>query len=434
MFSTRWSINYCLLIIFIPLHADYFSQIAEAHNVLDRLQLNWSNKPFPVQLKLYGFVKAESIFDTRQNFEFRDGNLLYFPLQKMPDVTGADINARGDFDAYAIASRLDLAGIGPDIGCFNSSFLIEGDFFGRTDPAINTIELRVAYLKLENERWEFLAGQDLHPIMTPFEAPGTISYNEGIPIAPFAFCPQFKVTYHTDTIEFLAAAIGFLGDRPFGLAGGTDKVFRDAIMPDFYVQAKLKGQETNYVGAGFDVNRIVPRLVTNKNYKEVSPITETSYIVFGHYQVDQLSLYSKIMYANDGALFELLGGIAVKTVDPVTDRRTYVPLRAVSWFTELVWQGPIEPAIFIGAVKNLGAGTTIIPSLEDQETVFGIGININTVFRVSPRIRWYINSFVVGMEYEYTRASYGMLDNRANVIDTIPVANNRLLFATYYFF
>ena len=30
-------------------------------------------------------------------------------------------------------------------------------------------------------------------------------------------------------IEFLAAAMGFLGDRPFGLAGGTDKVFRDAI-------------------------------------------------------------------------------------------------------------------------------------------------------------------------------------------------------------
>ncbi len=434
MFSTRWCINFCLLIIFIPLHADYFSQIAEAHNVLDRLQLNWSNKPFPVELKLYGFVKAESIFDTRQNFELRDGNLLYFPLQKMPDVTGADINARGDFDIYAIASRISLAGIGPDIGCFKSSFLIEGDFFGRTDPVINSFDLWLAYLKLENDLFEFLAGQDFHPIMVPFESPATISYNMGIPITPFALCPQFKVTYHTDSVEFLAAASGFLGDRPFGVAGGTDKVFRDAIMPDFYIQAKLKGCDTNYVGAGFDVNRIIPRLVTNKNYKEVSPLTQTSYIVFGHYQVDRFSLYSKLMYSNDGALFELIGGIAVKTVDPVTDKRTYVPLRSLACYAELIYEGPIEPGIFIGAVKNLGAGTTIIPSLEDQETIYGIGININTVFRVSPRIRWYINSFIVGLEYEYTRASYGMLDNRANVINTIPVANNRLLFATYYMF
>ncbi len=416
------------------LHADYFSQFAEARNVLDHAQLGWAIRPYPIALKMFGFVKAEGMFDTRQNFTIRSGQLLYFPLEKLPDVNGADINGRGDFDEYAIQSRLDLAGVGPDIGCMKSNFLIEAEFFGRTDPTVEEFDLRLGYLELTSDHLDFLAGQHFHPICYPFESPDTISYNCGIPTAPFALCPQFKLTYHDERYECLAAAVGFLGDRPFGLAGGTDKVFRDSMMPDFYFQMRLKENEDNYIGIGFDVNRLVPRLVTTLGYKEVNSLVAASTQVFGRIDSEKFTVYSKLMYYQDGAIFELIGGIAVRTIDPLTGTATYVPLRTLAWHADFIWKGTIEPGFFVGVAKNLGAGTTIVTSAEDQVLVYGIGTNIDIVFRVSPRIRYYISSFIIGLEYEYTQASYGIINNRGSVVDTVAVANNRLLFATYYVF
>lgn len=435
MINKRFWIALLILIVSGTAHADQFSKFAEAHNVLDARQLNWPNKPFPVELKLFGYVKAEGIFDTRQNFELRDGHLLYFPLNKLPDVNGADINARGEFEAFAIQTRWDLSGIGPDICNFESNFLIEAEFFGRTDEVIDSCDLRLAYLELRSDVWEFQGGQNFHPICYPYDSPDTISFNAGIPMAPFALCPQFKITYHQDQIEFLAAAIGFLGDRPFGFAGGTDKAFRDAIMPDFFVQFRYKADEDkNYVGVGFDVNRIVPRISTRNNYKEISPVTSISADLFVRGQYDDFVMYSKLMYSQDAGIFELIGGIAVHSIEPVTDIRTYTPLQTLGWYIELIKQGPLEPGLFIGVAKALGSLKTIIPSLESAVTVYGLGTDIDTVFRVSPRIRWYIKSFIVGIEYEYTRAAYGILDTHGHIQDAVPVANNRFLFATYYIF
>ena len=79
-----------------------------------------------VELQWFGYVKAEAIYDSRQVFGYREDQLLYFPENKLLDARGQDINARGTFDEYAIQSRVDLAGFGPDVGCTKSSFLIEG--------------------------------------------------------------------------------------------------------------------------------------------------------------------------------------------------------------------------------------------------------------------------------------------------------------------
>ncbi len=423
-----------LTLIPITLKADRFSEIAEAHNVLDRMQLMWSNSPFPMKLKVYGLVKNEGIFDTRQNFALRSGEFLYFPLQKLPDVVGRDINGRGDFGMYAIESRVDIEAIGPDIGPMKSRALVEADFFGRTELTTNTFNVREGYLELTSENFNFLAGQAYHPICIPTESPDTISYNCGVPIAPFALSPQFRLLYHDSAMEFLFASIGFLGDRPFGLAGGADKVFRDALMPDFFLMGKFKLDDENYLGIGFDIYRLIPRLATNNNYKEDYGVTCISTDFFIRFQFNDFVTYSKLVYSQDAAAYELIGGIAIHSIDPVTDLRTWVPLQTLSWYVEFIKEGYLEPGLFLGIVKNLGATKTIVPGSESLVTLFGIGINIDTVFRVAPRLRWYVNSFIVGVEYEYTRAAYGTPDNYGRIINTVPVANNRFLFATYYVF
>ena len=415
--------------------ADQFSAIAERENVLDH-EINQVGKAnFPIQLEISGYVKAEAIFDTRQNFTERSGHYLFFPLNKLPDVLGADINSRGDFDEYAIQTRVRLEAFGPDIGCMESRSYIEGDFFGRTNETVAAFRLRHAYIALESDNFDFLGGQTWHPMSIPVEAPDTISFNTGAPIDPYSRNPQFRLLYHDDCVDVLFAAIGWIGDRPFGPIGPNSKYFRDSIMPDMHIQARYKWNEgQNYIGAGFDVMRIVPRLVSNLNYKEVNPFTSIAAIAYSRFSYDRIILYTKFAYAQDAAIWNMIGGYAVHTANPATDIRTYTPLQTISLWSELILSGDIEPALFIGYAKNIGAKKDIIPAIGNEVTVYGIGTNIKTVFRAAPRVRWYIKSFVVGTEIEYTRATYGILTNKGEVENSLPVGNTRFLFATYYIF
>lgn len=430
-----WFIFVCIT-FYQALYADQFSQFAEAHNILDRQQRAWAIRPCPVELQIFGYVKGEGIYDTRQNFELREGHLLYFPLKKQPDVLGADINARGNFNEYAIETRFDLAGKGPDIGCLKSGFLIEADFFGRTDATIEGCDLRHGYLELTSDHFDFLAGQTWHPICIPTNFPDTISFNSGIPICPYALSPQFRIVYHNDYFEFLWSAIGFLGDRPFGPTLEGDKAFRDAMMPDFNILVKFKHNEDNYIGIDFDIMRITPRLVSDKNFRDRNTFTAISATVFNVISYNDFVWYNRFIYAENASIFEMIGGFAIHSEDPITNKQTHVPLRTISFATELIWQNNIEPGIFIGWVKNIGAKKTVLPTVgpDNHTGIFSLGPDIDDVIRISPRIRWYLESFIVGIEYEYTRAAYGTINNHGRVENTIPVSNNRILFATYYIF
>lgn len=419
-----------LCFFFTHIRADRFSLIAEAHNMLQPIQ----RIQFPVDLRCYGYVKGEGIFDSRQNVVLREGQIVYFPQEPLYDNNNCDINDRGSFDAYAIQTRIDVDGKGPRIGNVETRFLVEADFFGRTNPTSNQFQMRLAYLELKTEHCSFLAGQMYHPICYPYDTPNTISFSCGIPISPFALTPQFTLKCFSEKFEALLSVNGIMGDRPFGLAGGTSQVFRNSMMPDFFIHGIAKQDEQNFIGAGFDIYRLLIRLSTNKNYIERNLFTNISGVAFIRFQHKDFIVSSRLLYAQDAAAFELIGGIAVKTYNPVTDERTYTPLRTFGCHVEFVKAGRIEPGLYLGVVKNLGAGTTIVQTIESQLSVYGIGTNIDTVVRCSPRIRWYMDSFIIGAEYEYTRAAYGTIDNRGNVVNTIPVANNRFLFATYYLF
>ena len=164
-------------------------------------------------------------------------------------------------------------------------------------------------------------------------------------------------------IYIFSGTIGWIGDGRWS-AWPQAKYFRDSMMPDMHLQVRYKFfDEENYIGGAVDVMRIVPRLVSNLDYKRVSPLTNVSGMVYSRFTYGPLSLYSKFTYAQDAAIFDMIGGNAVHTVDPATDVRTYVPLRALAFWSKIMWQGDIEPALFVGFVKNLGAGTTVIESI-----------------------------------------------------------------------
>ncbi|CAN5191817.1 hypothetical protein BH09DEP1_BH09DEP1_0720 [soil metagenome] len=434
MFLCRIMWMWCLLITFCTLKSDEFSATAEQENILDQVY----GQPIQplVQLQWFGYVKAEAIYDSRQVFGFREDQVLYFPEKKLLDARGQDINARGTFDEYAIQTRIDLAGFGPDVGCTQSGFLIEGDFLGRTDVTIDSFDLRQAFMVLSSDGIIFLAGQAWHPICIPIEFPDPISFNTGNPMNPFALCPQFRFDFSNEHAELMISAIGFLGDRPFGPTQTGDKALRDSLMPDLNLLIKLKQNELNYMGVDIDVMRILPRLVTNLNYIERNPFTAASASFFTRINSGNFDWYTRTMYVEDAQVFEMIGGFAVHSIDPLTDERTYVPLRTIAFSTELIWHGTIEPGIFVGYVKNIGAKKTIIPNFgpDNESGVFSLGPDIAHVFRISTFARYYNKNFIIGAELEYTSAAYGTITNHGTVTNTTTVGNTRFLFATYYLF
>lgn len=424
----------CVLITYCTLKSDEFSAIAEQENILDHLY-GVPTEP-AVQLQWSGYVKAEAIYDSRQVFGFREDQLLYYPEKKLFDARGTDINARGTFDTYAIQTRIDLAGFGPNVGCTQSGFLIEGDFLGRTDATITEFALRQAVISLHSDGITFLAGQTWHPICLPVEFPSTVSFNEGIPMNPFALQPQFRFTFSNTYAQLMISAIGFLGDRPFGPSAAGAKTIRDSLMPDFNIL--LKFQQNNALELMFDLDimRVMPRLVTNLDFRERNPFTAISSSIVSTIRSENVTWFTRFMYAQDAAIFEMIGGYAVATINAATDERTYAPLQTIAVCSEFIWQGDWEPGLFVGYVKNIGASKPIIPNFgpDNESGIFSLGPDIDHVYRISPRIRYYHTNFTIGMELEYTSAAYGTITNKGSVIDAIPVGNTRFLFATYYVF
>jgi len=103
---------------------------------------------------LYGYVRGEFAFDSRQVVAAREGNYidLASPVNK---VNGKDLNANPNFNGWGVESRLGVKIAGPEFFGMKSEALIESHFFGSSDASINTLALRHAYVKLSSAKVEW---------------------------------------------------------------------------------------------------------------------------------------------------------------------------------------------------------------------------------------------------------------------------------------
>ena len=115
-------------------------------------------------VKLSGYVKNDFFWDSRQTVAAREGHFLLWPKPELMDELGNDINAKTSFNFLAIQSRLSVAIKGPDAFGAKTSGLIEGDFFAQANAHIDLFRLRHAFVKLNWEHLEVLAGQYWNPL------------------------------------------------------------------------------------------------------------------------------------------------------------------------------------------------------------------------------------------------------------------------------
>ncbi len=394
-------------------------------------------------IKFSGLIKNDFFYDTRQTISAREGHFLLWPSNERIDEYGNDINAKANFNFLAIQSRIKAAFSGPDAFGAKTSGVIEADFFGQLNPNINLLRLRHAYIKLNWTNLEVLTGQYWNPLFVTDCYPGTISFNTGTPFQSFARNPQIRVSYNISGFKVIAAALAQRDYSTWGIGGPSSSYLRNAIVPDMHLQLHYKSKNDKaglkYVlGGGLAFKSIVPRLESemgpaNDIYKINEKVHGLTAMGFVKITTKPITIKFQTRYGENISDILAISGFAVKEINnTTTGELSYTPLKSISYWGEVYTNGKIQFGIFGGYFKNLG---TKDPMSHADNKVYGLGTNINSLFRISPRVSITTGKIRLALELEYTVAAYGNNFNLNYIPDnTTKIANLRTLIALCYFF
>lgn len=422
------------------------------------------SKPPLFGISLSGYVKTDIFFDTRQTVNMREGHFLLYPENKKPDADGKDINDRANFNILSIQTRLAGTITGPDALGAKTSGYFEAEFFGNSNPNINTFRLRHAYVKLTGRWTEILIGQYWHPMFVAACSPDPVSFNTGAPFVVFSRNPQIRITVNAGKFKFILTMLSQLDFTSTGPDGPSPKYMRNSDVPESNLQ--IQYETTNdkkgtgfLVGAGLDYLVLTPLLSTDVVLKKAYDTVVNSIVVHQNAVTATYLTYQKIpalavnvfaklkiptfTFKIGGFLgenmysFTMPGGYVVKSVtDPTKGAVDYANLPILSGWCDLVsnvskWHyGLFEGqfGIFAGYCKNLGAGVQVIGPY------YGRGCDIDYLYRISPRVLMNFNKFRVAPELEYTVAAYGKTNEKGYVSNSQEIGNLRVLIGVYYFF
>lgn len=400
---------------------------------------------YPVQAEIDGYVLHEPFWDSRQVLSLDEGMFLYAPKPALCDPLGKDINAVGQFNMAVIESKTRAKLYGPKVLNAESFGYIEVDFIG-SDIVTSRLRCRLAYLKLtwKDSGTFFLAGQFWHPLRLAHLDldPKVISHNVGAPLHPNVRAPQVRFGKSWNhNLHFEVIALSQFDVPSPGPIGPNSAYFTRSMMPVMNVLLWAGPESTKYVfGVGFDIKRLMPRLVTDKCLRTRNSITSVAFDVYAKLTAEPLSVRTQFIWAQNGADYNLLGGYAVKCLDPTTDQRSYTNIKTLSYWIDFNIDKKISPGLFGGLTKNLGTGSPIIPSVTNgltgvtESLVYALGPNIKYIARIVPRVRFNIKPLVFGAELEWTRAGYGTIQPSGHITNVKPVSNVRLILASYFFY
>jgi len=399
-------------------------------------------------LNFSGDLALESFYDSRQILGKYQDEFVITPLPFFKDERCLDINDKDQFNMLGIRAYTRLHVLGPEVWGALTSAKLEAKFTGVNNESVRLLRLNKAYVQFDWERTKLLLGHDYHPIgrytfMTGDKFyPFTLSSAWGAGFDPFRYVAQARLAHKYKNSEILLALTKFYNSENA----------RRVTRPDIFLQVSTVIKDRNVFAIGLSNNVEVPRLETLQGFKTTQQISSIVAFISSLIRVDPFKIESRFIYAENGELFDLIGGFAVSCYNPDNDERTYVPLRAVNFWTDITYEGLLraEPGLYIGVTKNIGASRSIIKSavMSDEEKVNlieGDLSKINNMFVISPRIRMRWGPMMVGAEIEFLRVAFARRSdfedgweedfaNNGEVIHTRPVSNTRFLVSTRYYF
>ena len=391
-------------------------------------------------IKFSGFVKNDFFWDSRQTISAREGHFMLWPAPVTLDERGDDIYSKASFNFLAIQSRLSAKFTGPDALGAKTSGLIEGDFFAQANANINLFRLRHAFIKLNWEHTEVMAGQYWNPLFVTACFPGTVSFNTGTPLQSFARNPQIRVTYKTGGFSLLAAALGQRDYSSVGPLGASSLYLRNSAVPEMQLQLHYGTSNEDgmniVAGAGAAYKTIVPRLssspVDGVTYKVEEKVGGLTAMAFAKLSTKPITAKLQVRYGeNISDLLGISGFAATGITDVTTGERSYAPLKSMTFWAEVHTNGNPQVGIFGGLTSNNGINETILATVP----VYGRGTTIRRLYRIAPRVIYNVGKLRLAAEVEYTSAAYGDNYDEFYIPADITLASNlRVLTAIYYFF
>jgi hypothetical protein len=400
-------------------------------------------------IKWSGFVKNDFFLDNRQVASAREGQFLLYPLNVSEDIEGVDINGQGSINFLSIQTRLKGSISGPDAFGAKTSGVIEAAFFGHSNPDINGLRLRHAFVKLDWGKTKLLTGQYWHMMFVPECFPGTISFNTGVPFQYFSRNPQIRISQALG--EKIIVNVAAMTQRDFTSPGGYTSLSNSKI-PDMQAQIQFNLSESVLFGITGGYKQLAPRLKTDANYIANEKLGGFTSNAFLRVKTEPITIKLQGIYAQNAFDGLMIGGFAIREITDLTkDYRDYTPINTLSTWADIHTNGKKwQVGLFAGFSKNLGTQDEVSDLILDPVlsntalfSMYSRGFNIDYLYRVSPRVIFNSGKFRVAGEIEYTTAAYVTtdeitsvlnMDNYGRISDSEEVSNLRFLVGVYYFF
>ena len=405
-----------------------------------------------VNLKIYGHVRTDIFYNSRDNVQSVDGLFYSYPKDEVLDHNGNDINGGDNSNMYTVYSRMGFDFAGPMIGKAKTSAKIEFDFRGNGNDNLSALRLRHAYFNFDWGKNKVLVGQTSHPFFGEV-SPQILNLNTGSPFQPFGRAPQIRYRHNSGALQLQAAAVwqsqfkshGPTADDGTGKGNARNQYpHKNSNIPELALGIDYKANGW-IVGVGIDMLSIVPRtkatvpdLLSSSTenatttYKVDERLTTVSYEAHVKYQKDKLFFAAKSTLGSNFTHTSMLGGYAVKSQDITTGEREYTPFRNSSNWINIIYGKKWKPGIFIGYIKNLGTADDM--EMGANKAIYGTGTDIDQLFSGTFELTYNIPHWKIGAEYNYTSAWYGTTQKDGKVKDTHAVGNNRLVLSATYSF
>ncbi|OYT17470.1 MAG: hypothetical protein B7C24_02280 [Bacteroidetes bacterium 4572_77] len=403
-------INRIIVIILVLIPFSLFSQ-----EKTEKVKLNWR-----------GFVKADYIFDSRQNYEGREGFFIAYPKPIDLDADGHDKNAYPSANQYGMTTRLGLDALGPQIFNAKVSASIEGDFTGPSNAHNNAFRLRHAYIKLQWENASFLMGQYWHPLNVPEMMPQVLSLNMGAPMHAFSRGPQIRLTQKMGALKWIAVAFAQRDYASNGPQGVSSIYLRNSVIPDLSLQLQYERKGV-FAGFGGNFKQLDFKTYTIDNKLLHDKLASFAAIAFLKFESKKWDLRVQTVWGQNLYDQIMLGGVAVAQVDSMAGNISYTNLASASAWSSINYKYKNwKFGIFGGFTKTLGASTEI------NGAIYARGYSVHHVYRISPQWSYKIKNLIIANEWEYTVAAYGDPDSYAKVKESYSVANLRFTLSLIY--
>lgn len=396
-------------------------------------------KPKEWDISLYGWVRTDYSFDSRQSAYSREYNLNLYPLDEKLDANGKDINDAGASNFLAITSRVGIRFRGPDVWGAKASGNVEGDFFGNTElnktaagtGSTGLFRLRHATATLAWPKTSLTFGQTWYPATVQDVFPGVANFNSAILFNPFGWAGQVKLSQKlTPELTFTAVAYKAREFQPANATGASaNSATFNSSVPTFHGQLQYRGKSI-VAGAGAEYQSLKPVI---ESAGLASDETVNSEMFFGYFKYADDKLIAKLYGIRGGNLHHLvmLGGFAGYGNPAETE--SYKPTKTSAFWADLASANPkIAPGVFFGYTKNSGVDA----GFKNLYVRGASGTRIlNHVWRASARVDFKQNKFNISPEIEYTAAQWDDINSEAVAETNLKdVGNLRALVKVLYSF